>query len=493
MSLPCPYAREAPAHESGATSRSDVWHCDLRANKEMFAPCSTVSWLASPRVVRSLAPRVGGHPSPALPLLAVCQLRGHVHVPSAARPRLESLAVMAASPAGRAFVRTIVTAREVSLRRADCVTVRRRCERHAVPKALQVLRRKRTADEHYVIADGEPISVGIRRLTHHTRVHALVVVGGEARTVRGLITSRDLLRALDRNGGDVTARVDSAMTPAARVVHITPDDSITQASLLMSELKIAHLPVIAEGEIHGVVSLQDIADVALEHARGGKESVVRGVLPRRGIHSPTRIASGAAAAQYTSSHAPLFLHCGSTVHPRPQPQPRLAEDAHFTLHLWWPGYGGPGAAGLPPQIAQAAGIGGGSVVSYMGIADGVGSWHAYDVDPRLYATRLMAAAEEYCWRRAATAASPPTTAEVLQVRCKGGCVCWRGGGGCNHGARILQIPGTTQAAWEAVQRERVIGSATAMIISLDPLQSEVVVGGRQLACSTNHSHDVQTS
>jgi len=308
-------------------------------------------------------------------------------------------------------VRTIVTAREVRVNRWVAGHLARAS---SLPR-LQVLRRKRTADEHYVISDTEPISVGIHRLTHHTRVHALVVVGGDARTVRGIITSRDLLRALDRNGGNVRALVDTAMTPAARVVHISPDDSITQASLLMSELKIAHLPVVADGEVHGVVSLQDIADVALEHARGGKESVVRGVLPRRGIHSPTRIASGAAAAQYTSTHAPLFVHCGSTAHARPQPQPRLSEDAHFTIHLWWPGYGGAGAAGLPAPIAQGAGVTSGTVVSYMGIADGVGSWHAYDVDPRLYATRLMAAAEEYCWRRASTAATPPSTAEVLQV------------------------------------------------------------------------------
>jgi protein phosphatase PTC7 len=212
------------------------------------------------------------------------------------------------------------------------------------------------------------------------------------------------------------------MTPALEVVHIAPDDNITQAALLMSELKIGHLPVLHDGEVYGVISLQDVADVALEPARGGKDAVVRRVLPRRGLSKSTTVAP---AKERMQGGEPLYLKTGEAELARVKRDPTPIEDAHFVNHIWWPGIGQ-----------------GGQVMTYIGVADGVGSWHEFGVDPRLYAQRLMSAAAEYLWKVASSGGSPPSTQECLN------------------------------AAWETVSAEKVVGSAVACILALDSLQSK---------------------
>lgn len=313
-----------------------------------------------------------------------------------------------------------------------------------------VLRRKRVADADFVLASDAPLSAAVTRIASKARVHSLVVVGptvtaSAERRVVGIVTARDVLRALDRSP-DLTAPVSSAMTPAQHIVHISPEDTVTQAALLMSELRIAHLPVIEHGAVLGVVSLADIADIVLEPSRGGKDSAVKRVLPRRGIASPTIIASPKTTAQLQASHRPLFLHSGVTALPRPKRDETPIEDAAFVVDVWWPGYG----AGLPDTSPTAApgARRAGHTLTYIGIADGVGSWHQFDVDPRVYAQRLMSAAQEFVLKRAAAKASPPSPLDVLV------------------------------AAWETVTAEKVVGSATAMILSLDCLQSALIARAR---------------
>jgi hypothetical protein len=93
------------------------------------------------------------------------------------------------------------------------------------------------------------------------------------------------------------------------------------------------------------------------------------------------------------------------------------------------------------EYADRAGSLTGHTASYIGIADGVGSWHEFGVDPRFYSTRLMEAAAEHVWRCAANGTAPPSPQDVLA------------------------------AAWDTVTAERVVGSATASVLTLNSLQS----------------------
>lgn len=102
------------------------------------------------------------------------------------------------------------------------------------------------------------------------------------------------------------------MTRGEDVVHVRPEDPVRDCLLLMSELKVSHLPVLTESKmIVGIVSLQDIADLTFEGARGGKQRWISDVLPRRGLSANTRLASAAPAL--VPNQRPLYLKTGASM------------------------------------------------------------------------------------------------------------------------------------------------------------------------------------
>lgn len=75
----------------------------------------------------------------------------------------------------------------------------------------------------------------------------------------GIITERDLLRAvaLGADPGNVT--VQEAMTTA--VFTARPDLPLPEAARIMASRWIRHLPVVEQGRVLGVVSMRDVAGV----------------------------------------------------------------------------------------------------------------------------------------------------------------------------------------------------------------------------------------
>jgi len=87
-------------------------------------------------------------------------------------------------------------------------------------------------------------------------VGALVVVG-EDKVVRGIISERDLARGLAEYGaGLVSMTVDQLMTRS--VITCQPEDSIGGVSKVMTQRRIRHLPVMQGGKLLGLVSIGDV-------------------------------------------------------------------------------------------------------------------------------------------------------------------------------------------------------------------------------------------
>jgi IMP dehydrogenase len=123
------------------------------------------------------------------------------------------------------------------------------------PQVREVQAVKRT--QHGIIPD--PYTIGpeasldqARAVMEASGVHTLVVVD-EARTVRGLLTERDMRFVPG------TLRVAKRMTPRARlVVHEGPID-IEGAERLMVERKIKKLPLVdSAGRLAGLITARDI-------------------------------------------------------------------------------------------------------------------------------------------------------------------------------------------------------------------------------------------
>lgn len=96
---------------------------------------------------------------------------------------------------------------------------------------------------------------------HEANVGALVVVEDLVRIV-GIVTERDLLRAVAARARPAEARVRNWMTPSP--VTIDPTTSIEDAAQVMFDHNFRHLPVVREGRPLGIVSLRLLARWAFE-------------------------------------------------------------------------------------------------------------------------------------------------------------------------------------------------------------------------------------
>ena len=96
-------------------------------------------------------------------------------------------------------------------------------------------------------------------------VGAVVVIEDLARIV-GIITERDLMRAVAQRARAAEARVRQWMTES--VVTITPDTEIKDAAKMMFEKNFRHLPVVnKDGRLMGIASLRRLSQHEFEHGK----------------------------------------------------------------------------------------------------------------------------------------------------------------------------------------------------------------------------------
>ena len=134
-----------------------------------------------------------------------------------------------------------------------------------------ILRRK--GSNVVTISSEAPVSEMVASLAEH-KIGALVVVEGD-RTV-GIVSERDVVRRLHDAGAQVLQQpVSELMT--TDVVSCEPTDSVDQIGAEMTERRIRHMPVLAKGELAGIVTIGDVvaARIAdLEQTRGQLESYI---------------------------------------------------------------------------------------------------------------------------------------------------------------------------------------------------------------------------
>jgi CBS domain-containing protein len=92
-------------------------------------------------------------------------------------------------------------------------------------------------------------------------IGAMVVVGAEG--VAGIVSERDVVRQLHRNGAGVLTRpVSSIMT--ATVATCTKSDSVDAVSGLMTDNRVRHVPVLEGAQLIGIVSIGDVVKTRME-------------------------------------------------------------------------------------------------------------------------------------------------------------------------------------------------------------------------------------
>ncbi len=102
----------------------------------------------------------------------------------------------------------------------------------------------------------EPLSTAIRRM-HDQRVGSVLIV--EGRTLLGIVTERDVLRQLAKDGS-IDSPLSEVMSSPVDVIDAKEDGST--ALRTMRERGYRHAPVVHGGEVVGVISLRDLMRIA---------------------------------------------------------------------------------------------------------------------------------------------------------------------------------------------------------------------------------------
>ena len=117
------------------------------------------------------------------------------------------------------------------------------------------------------IAPDVPVIEVVRGLGEHN-VGALVV-SSDGVTVEGIVSERDVVRAIDRLGTGVLD--EPVRTIMSADVHTSSiGDTVESLTAIMTEHRVRHLPVVENGRLVGMVSIGDLVKtrmVELEHDR----------------------------------------------------------------------------------------------------------------------------------------------------------------------------------------------------------------------------------
>jgi CBS domain-containing protein len=119
------------------------------------------------------------------------------------------------------------------------------------------------AKGHDVVTVGPDTSVALAVSMLRTHGIGALVVSGDGSSVDGILSERDIVRALGSRGDVLLAlRVADVMTRA--VTTCSPDDSVKRVMAQMTQLRVRHLPVVRDGRLVGIVSIGDVVKNRLE-------------------------------------------------------------------------------------------------------------------------------------------------------------------------------------------------------------------------------------
>ncbi|AMO62331.1 putative signal-transduction protein containing cAMP-binding and CBS domains [Mycolicibacterium phlei] len=101
-------------------------------------------------------------------------------------------------------------------------------------------------------------------------IGAMVVVSPDG--LAGIVSERDVVRALHRRGADLlTCPVSEIMT--SLVATCSPDDTVDSLSALMTNNRVRHVPVMDNGRLVGIVSIGDVVKTRMEELEAQQEQL----------------------------------------------------------------------------------------------------------------------------------------------------------------------------------------------------------------------------
>lgn len=133
----------------------------------------------------------------------------------------------------------------------------------------QILTTKGT--DVFSIAPDATVAQLVSSLTDH-RVGALLVTDAQSDFV-GIVSERDVVRALAEDPNAASATVASIMTSS--VVTVSADAEVSDVMRLMTERRFRHLPVLDDsGQLVGLISIGDVVKNRMDELETEREALV---------------------------------------------------------------------------------------------------------------------------------------------------------------------------------------------------------------------------
>ncbi|WP_157014823.1 CBS domain-containing protein [Mesorhizobium xinjiangense] len=122
----------------------------------------------------------------------------------------------------------------------------------------------------FTIAPNRPLSEAVHTLAVH-KIGAIVVTRGEAK-IAGIISERDIVRALAAGGPDLLSKpVSFAMTSKVKVCH--EGNTVHDVMEIMTEGRFRHLPVERDGRLVGLISIGDVVKRRIQEVEKEAEEI----------------------------------------------------------------------------------------------------------------------------------------------------------------------------------------------------------------------------
>jgi CBS domain-containing protein len=113
------------------------------------------------------------------------------------------------------------------------------------------------------VKGGEVVTVtpdtDVRQLLQVLAEHRIgaVVVSRDGTSVDGIVSERDIVRAMANRGSDIMSEPVTAIQ-TANVQTVDPETQLEDLMRLMTERRIRHVPVVVDGGLQGIVSIGDV-------------------------------------------------------------------------------------------------------------------------------------------------------------------------------------------------------------------------------------------
>ena len=121
-----------------------------------------------------------------------------------------------------------------------------------------------------MVKPADSVSAAAALLASH-RIGA-VIVSADGKGVDGILSERDIVRALGTLGaGCMDQSASELMT--ANVIGCTPDDNTNSVLEKMTEGRFRHMPVVEDGKMIGLVTLGDLVKAQLSELAMEKQAL----------------------------------------------------------------------------------------------------------------------------------------------------------------------------------------------------------------------------